>query len=242
MKVFYCKEQSVKKLSFEVDGFDLIARMWEDDTVVFSGQWNIPGLFQSLKTNSNNFTVKVYYNDAAFTKAVHIMPSRDDMKTFVRNMLVSESGGYSKGIAFVIFFNGVNDYCIVSTAMEVKPTVFVDLEKVADPDAAALNYYPNFKANMKRYKAKQELLRKLDCNDSLCGNEAQVDILTKIVKVLAAKYPDEVAAAVPEYQQFFQVSDETSVLTLKTTAGAIADMKKQKENIRNAQQEYFRSK
>lgn len=254
MKVFYKNDKTQRQLGFENSGGKLTATMYVQEEikqdaktkivekVAFSKTWEIAELYK-LRTNSNNFTVKVYFNDTAFTKVIRIMPSRENMKEYCKNMIVSENGGQSKGIAFSVFFNGPVDCCVVVNNFTVKQSAGIELVKSDNPDRSAFQYYPNFLNNMKRFKAKQELLAKLDCNDSLCGNEAQVDILTKIVKALVELNPDRtIREKVPELDAFFEAVDSTSVLTLKTTTKAIQDMKKQKENIRHAQQEYFQNK
>ncbi len=228
MKIF-CVPREKEELQIEINENTLtcIYKKWRKS-------WNLPALFDKHKLTSDNLSLQVWATTKGFIEPFHPTPTRLDFPVD----LLKKSGEAIDNQLFYIMFNGRNECCICSRTFKIKSDSADVVVCEGSPFEQAVKLYPGFAVNSRNYDKKRKLLFKLDCNDSLSGNEKQVDILTKIVKVLARHYADEIAEELPEYAEFFEAVEETGALTQDTVSECIENMRKHKQFIRNAVEEY----
>jgi len=228
MKIF-CVSREKEELQVEIQNNILTCKYKE-----WTKSWDLGVLFDDNRLTSDNLSLQVWATTKKILEPFHPTPTR----LYFPVDLLKDSGEGIDDQLFYIMFNGRNDCCICSRTFKIKSNTGEVVVCNDTPFAEVVKLYPGFAQNSTNYDKKRHLLYKLDCNDSLSGNEKQVDMLTKIVKVLASHYAEEISQDFPEYQDFFDAVDETSTLTQDTATSCIDNMRKHKEFIRNAIEEY----
>lgn len=228
MKIF-CVSREKEELQVEIQNNILTCKYKE-----WTKSWDLSILYDVNKLTSNNLSLQVWATTQQILEPFHPRPTR----LYFPVDLLKKSGEAIDNQLFYIMFNGRNEYCICSRTFKIKSKTAEVIVCEENPFAEVTKLYPGFIASSQNYDKKRHLLYKLDCNDSLSGNEKQVDMLTKIVKVLAARFEDEITAEFPEYADFIAAVEETSSLTQDSADDCIKNMRQHKSAIRQAIREY----
>lgn len=89
-----------------------------------------------------------------------------------------------------------------------------------------------------KYKAKRELLAKLNTSDAIAALEKQLDLVTSLLLIVAADNPSNPAWA----GTLKEIVDTASANKFVSAEEALAQIKEQKEHIRVLQEKYFKAR